>query len=252
VELGIRLHNHPREYPSDVLRDILSKHGVVYWRDMPITDMDQQATMTKLGMVQGFRMQRAPREYVDPFNSNIINLSNDDFLGDSRMGWHMDQTYTAIPYLPVRSLYCLEVEGRNVTQFADIKVVTDLALLRYPHLEGAIARYHVDVSRGKHNTRPVFEFCQHVGRKLLRYDNRMDIEGDVDSVEFKRFCIDLMDSGEIPTVSIEWRPFDFVIFDNNQCPHRRSYMSGDCKINRITSMFWLNKPEHALMMLRNE
>jgi alpha-ketoglutarate-dependent taurine dioxygenase len=249
---GIRLEGRPIDYHSDALRGLLSRHGVIYWRGVPVEDMEQHATMAKLGMLQGFRMQRAPKEYADPADSNIIHLRNDDFLGKSRMGWHMDQTYSKIPYLPIRSLYCSEVEGRNVTQFADIGVVTDVVLERYPHLENAIARYHVGGDRSRYNTRPVFEFCQHVDRKLLRYDNRMELEDGTDSVEFKRFCIDLLDSDRVPRLSIEWEPFDFVIFDNNQCPHRRSYMSGECKLKRITSMFWLNKPEHAILMLRND
>lgn len=236
---GKFLENHPNEYSSTELRKYLSTHGVLVFRGHELDDDTLYNTMSKIGRVQNFKEQQAPIVAADADNISIIHLHNEDFLGKSRMGWHMDQTYLKTPYLPTRSLYCSEVDSYNVTEFADINFLTDRVLEKWPHLAEASANYYIDSAKTISSYRPIFSYCEHVEKKLLRYDNRLEFIDGTNSLEFKDFCRELLNSDEIPKVKVEWKPFDFVIFDNNQAPHRRSAMSGVCKLKRLTSYFWV-------------
>jgi alpha-ketoglutarate-dependent taurine dioxygenase len=236
---GITLTDHPNKITQDELRNLLTIHGVICFRGIELTDTDLYDTMSKLGPVQDFKQQQAPESAADKNNNTIINLHNGDFLGKSRMGWHADQTYLTAPYLPIRSLYCSEVTEPNVTEFADVKFLTDKVLERWPELKTEIAKYYIDSERRYSNIRGLFSYCEHVEKNLFRYDNRLDLLNGMDSYQFKEYCKGWLNSDQIPKFAVEWQPFDFVIFDNNQAPHRRSVMNGVCKLKRLTSYFWL-------------
>jgi alpha-ketoglutarate-dependent taurine dioxygenase len=236
---GITLTEHPDKFTYDELRNLLTTHGVICFKGVELTDKDLHTTMSKLGLVQDFKQQQAPASAVDKNNIDIINLHNEDFLGRSRMGWHMDQTYLTTPYLPIRSLYCSEVNESNITEFADVKFLTERVLEKWPQLINSSANYYIDSAKTIFNNRKIFSHCQHVNKSLLRYDNRLEFKDGTDSLEFKDFCREYLNGNEIPKFAIDWQPFDFVIFDNNQAPHRRSVMNGICKLKRLTSYFWI-------------
>ena len=251
-QFGARIPGHPRDHSHEDLRNLLSTHGVIVFESNQLSTEEQKQAMMAFGPVQSFFAQQAPRSYADPDDVTIINLSNDDFLGRSRMGWHMDQTYLFEPYLPVRSLYCESVGGPSSTEFADVAVLSDRILEMFPGSESILARYSIDLARktGVSSIRPIFSRCDHVGRLLIRYDNRATVVNVEDPEIIMKTCRLLLESGEIPRFSVEWKPHDFVIFDNNQCPHRRAVMGDHCHLKRITSTFWLNRSAIAAMERR--
>jgi alpha-ketoglutarate-dependent taurine dioxygenase len=240
---GLMLTNHPSSYDANKLRLLLTKHGVICFRGAELTDRDLCNTMIKIGNLQNFIAQQAPVSSVDYLNPKIVNLHNEDFLGEYRMRWHMDQSSILTNYLPVRSLYCTVVNSVNITEFADIKVLTDIILKKYPTLEHAKARYLQISNKGEQSftVRNLLSYCEHVDKNLLRYDHRLELIDNSASNDFKEYCDFLLDSTQIPKFSVEWKPYDFVIFDNNQAPHRRSIMNGICKLKRLTSHFWINQ-----------
>lgn len=239
-QFGLVLHGvDPRNLTQDTIRQQISQHGVVVFRGEEIDHAGQMQVMSKLGRVQTSVQQQAPHAYADPLNQEVILLDNDDFLGKSRMGWHTDQTYLMKEYLPLRSLYCTHVDGINVTEFADVAYLTSSVQASYALSLDTMARYYIDSARTRFSQRSVFAQCDHVGRPLLRYDNRMEFVDRQDSLAFKDFCRSILNGMEIPKLSISWQVNDFVIFDNNQCPHRRAVMNGDCRLSRITSSFWM-------------
>ena len=239
MTFGIFLEEHPSNYSSDELRQCLADYGVIIFRGRNLRDDELHATMEQIGPVQDSTQQQAPPSSADKDDNTIIHLHNEDFLGKSRMGWHMDQTYLKTPYLPVRSLYCTEVDGINITEFADINFLNKKVLEQWPHLINSSANYYIDSAKTIFSYRKIFSFCEHVNKDLLRYDNRLEFTDGTDSLLFKNFCRDQLNSNNIPKVSIRWEPYDFVIFDNNQAPHRRSEMNGICKLKRLTSYFWI-------------
>lgn len=225
---------------QDTIRDLLSRHGVLVFRDVHLDHEDQLRAMSMLGRVQHWTEQQAPRSYADASDGRVILLDNEDFLGKSRMGWHMDQTYLQSDYLPVRSLYCTRVDGENITEFADVAYLTDAAINDYGLPLDAEARYYIDSKKTMHSKRRVYSQCMHASRPLLRYDSRMELTDRSDSIAFKEYCSEILNGDQIPKISVTWRVGDFVIFDNNRCPHRRSVMGGSCHLSRLTSVFWLS------------
>lgn len=238
MSFGKIINDHPSGIAENKLKDYLSTYGVLVFRNYELSDLDIYNTMSKLGKVQSSVEQQAPEEYVDPDNNSIIHLSNNDFLGKSRMYWHMDQSYLEREHLPIRSLYCSNTDTLNSTEFADVKFLTDKILQRWPEAINLEAKYYIDRDKTSFVQRKIFSYCSHVNRLLLRYDQRLEIIETINSSEFKEFCTDILNSNEIPKVIVNWKPFDFVIFDNNQSPHRRSEMNGSCNLKRLTSYFW--------------
>jgi alpha-ketoglutarate-dependent taurine dioxygenase len=239
MTFGLFLEKHPSNYSSDELRTYLSNSGVIVFRGHQLSDLELNSTMEKVGKVQDSKQQQAPQSATDKNLNTIIHLHNEDFLGKSRMGWHMDQTYLKTLYMPVRSLYCSEVDSTNTTEFADINFLSIKVLEKWPQLINSSANYYIDSAKTIFNYRKIFSFCKHVNKDLLRYDNRLEFTDGTDSLLFKNFCRDHLNGNEIPKISITWQPYDFVIFDNNQSPHRRSEMNGVCKLKRLTSYFWI-------------
>lgn len=239
-QFGLVLHGvDPRNLTQGTIRQQISRHGVVVFRGKELDHEGQVQVMSKLGQVQTPAQQQAPHAYADSRNQEVILLDNDDFLGKSRMAWHTDQTYLMKEYLPVRSLYCTHVDGANVTEFADVAYLTSKVLESYSLSLDTLARYYIDLAKTIFGQRCVFAQCDHVGQPLLRYDNRMEFVDRPDSLAFKDFCRSILNGPEIPKLSISWQVNDFVIFDNNQCPHRRAVMNGDCRLSRITSSVWM-------------
>lgn len=237
-QFGLIVNDSPLDMSVEQIRATLTRHGVVCFRGLDLSDPQLMEVMQKFGEAQHFVEQRAPFSDADKNNPRIINLHNNDFLGKTRMGWHMDQTFLKRPYLPVRSLYCYFIEGNNITEFADIKYLTDRVLGDWPELGIDLNAEYIDgLSK---SIRPIFSYCNHVNRLLLRYDSRMFFKDHTVTKAFKEYCENILNGEEIPKLSIKWEVGDLVIFDNNQAPHRRGEMGGDCKLKRITSNFWLD------------
>jgi len=234
---GKFIHHHPVNYTEDRLRELLSQHGVICFRGMQFSDAVLFHTMSKLGKVQSYLDQQAPVKFTDKEYPYIIHLDNNDWLKGAREGWHTDQTYLESSYLPIRSLYCTSVDANNQTEFADVKWLTDRLLEKFPELENYLGKYYMNADT--YTVRNIISQCDHIGRKVLRYDNRTQLQGNFDTSAYKLLCQDLLNSPDIPKFTVKWRPYDFVIFDNNQCPHRRSVTNGNCKLTRLTSYFWL-------------
>lgn len=228
---------NPNEFEKNQLRELLTTYGVLVFREHELDYPAQVLVMQNFGKIQFWNEQQAPMSFVHRSDPRMILLDNEDFLGKGRSAWHMDQTYLQHDYLPVRSLYCTSVEGQNITEFADITYLTDMVIEKYSLPMDTMARYCMN--KTKHSERSVFSSCAHVGRMLLRYDNRMEFIGRDDSKTFKEFCTSILNGMEIPKLAVEWKIGDFVIFDNNRAPHRRSVMNGDCRLSRLTSTFWL-------------
>lgn len=236
---GLSLTVDPSEIPTEELRTLLSQHGVLLFRNRRMTKLSMSYVMSKLGKLQDWDEQQAPLSYTDKENLAMINLYNEDFLGKSRMAWHMDQTYLTTPYLPVRSLYTpFEPTPGNITSFMDLKAYSNYLNQEYPELINEQARYFINANKENFNVRPVYSYCEHVGMNLFRLDSRMQfINPDVDIDKFKKISKDAYD--QTKRFNVNWKKWDFVIFDNNQSPHRRSEMAGECHLNRFTSTFWL-------------
>ena len=236
--IGLVISKSALDYTATELREFLSNHGVVLFRNQYLSHAEQIQVMSRIGVIQNYVEQQAPKAYTDHTDPDVILLNNNDFLGKSRMGWHMDQTYLRSDYLPIRSLYCREVLGKNITEFADIAVLTDAVLEEFNLTSFQEAKYYIDNLRTRFSQRSIFSACKHIGRTLLRYDNRMEFVDRQDSLAFKQFGQSFLDSDACPKFSVDWQVNDFVIFDNNRCPHRRSEMNGQCKLSRLTSKFW--------------
>jgi hypothetical protein len=184
---GLTLTDHPNTITQDELRNLLTTHGVICFRGIELTDTDLYDTMSKLGSVQDFEQQQAPATAADKDNNTIINLHNDDFLGRSRMGWHMDQTYLTTPYLPIRCLYApVDPTPGNITSFMDVKTFTSVIEEEYPELLNEQGEYYIDSKKENCVIRPIFSYCEHVNLKLFRLDSRMKfINRTIDFEKFK-------------------------------------------------------------------
>lgn len=234
MAFGKIIDQHPLSISQQEYRDLLSEYGVIAFKGFALSYAAQNLIMSNYGPLQDWKEQQAPENYADKNGGTLINLSNDDFLGKTRMGWHTDQTYLKTPYLPIRSLYCPDVPSPgNITSFLDIFTITDLLLEGYPELIDMTATY----SSGEHKTdRSLFSHCDHFNRTVFRFDTRMSSD-KIDIDKFSSIIKTGIDKAE--QFHIEWEQHAFVIFDNNRCPHRRSKMAGDCHLHRLTSTFWL-------------
>lgn len=239
TQFGLVSTADPVRIPTQELRNLLSAHGVLLFRNTRMTQQSLNIVMYKLGKLQDWEEQQAPLSHTDKLNPVLINLHNEDFLGKSRMAWHMDQTYLTTPYLPVRCLYApTDPTPGNITSFMDIKTFTTVVEEEYPELLDEQAEYYIDANKETSTIRPIFSYCEHVKMKLFRLDSRMKfINPDVDIERVK--LVSLNAYNKTSRFNVEWRKWDFVIFDNNQSPHRRSEMAGECRLQRLTSTFWL-------------
>jgi alpha-ketoglutarate-dependent taurine dioxygenase len=237
-KFGLTLHHvDPISLSPESLRDLLSDHGVICFKNQTLSERDQQLVMSTFGPLQNWQEQQAPQS-SSPGVDTIINLHNSDFLGTTRMAWHTDQTYRASNYLPVRSLYAYETPSPgNVTSFLDIKLFTDIITREYPEIFTAIGRYHIAGDTTMYTDRQVFSWCEHIKQHVFRLDSRMEFITKIDHPRVRNLIVDFLT--HTPKYNHSWELGDFVIFDNNQCPHRRTSMVGECKLHRLTSTFWL-------------
>jgi alpha-ketoglutarate-dependent taurine dioxygenase len=238
-QFGLYIEDNALSFSSAELRDLLSDHGVLIFKNHIMTIPDLKDTMSKLGTLQNWEEQQAPVAYTDTDNPTLINLDNDDFLGKGRMYWHTDQTYLTTPYLPIRCLYSPEAPSPgNITSFLDIKPFTKLIQEHYPEILNKQGKYYIDSKKENFSIRPMFSNCEHLNATVFRLDGRMEfIDKDIDVKKFNNLVKEFISTTN--KVDIEWHESDFVIFDNNQCPHRRSEMTGECHLHRLTSTFWL-------------
>ncbi len=236
---GLTLDQNPLTFGSEELQSLLSKHGVLVFKNNRLTIPDLKEVMSKLGTLQNWEEQQAPKSHTDKDNPMLINLGNNDFLGKTRMAWHTDQTYLTTAYLPIRCLYSpLVPSPGNVTSFLDIKPFTLLLEKEYPELLNEQAKYYINSDKEEFSIRPIFSNCKHLNMPVFRLDTRMEfISKDIDIKKFTNLIKEFINTTN--KVDVEWHKWDFVIFDNNQCPHRRSEMTGECHLHRLTSTFWL-------------
>jgi alpha-ketoglutarate-dependent taurine dioxygenase len=239
AQFGLISTENPVTMPANELRDLLSAHGVLLFRNNRMPQQYLNLVMSKLGKLQDWEEQQAPKSHTDRLNPALINLHNEDFLGKTRMAWHMDQTYLTTPYLPIRCLYSpLDPTPGNITSFVDIKTFTTVIEEEYPELLNEQAEYFIGGKKENSTIRPVFSYCEHVNMNLFRLDNRMRFINDkLDLEKVKQVIHNAFE--KTSRFDVEWQKWDFVIFDNNQCPHRRSEMTGECRLQRLTSTFWL-------------
>lgn len=238
-QFGMVIEDDARMVPGHELKELLTNHGVIVFKGFLMKGDDIDDVMSRIGKVQNYEEQQAPEAYSNPDNDHMIYLTNTDFLGKSRTAWHMDQTYLETPYLPVRSLYSpRKPMGLNVTSFADVKTFTDEILDKYPELFDEIGRYYISEKENRYSERPIFSYCEHVKMNLLRLDARMEfVNKNVDVKKYIKIIEDTME--KTPKFHQRWGAGDLVIFDNNQCPHKRTVMMGECTLYRFTCDFWL-------------
>jgi hypothetical protein len=105
TQFGLTVDKNPLTFSSEDLRTMLSIYGVLLFKNSRLLIPELKEVMSKLGTLQNWDEQQAPKSHSDKDNPMLINLGNSDFLGKSRMAWHTDQTYLETPYLPVRCLY---------------------------------------------------------------------------------------------------------------------------------------------------
>lgn len=239
AQFGLIVDKNPLTFSSEDLRTMLSLHGVLIFKNTRLPIPELKEVMSKLGTLQNWDEQQAPKSHSDKDNPMLINLGNSDFLGQSRMAWHTDQTYLTTPYLPIRCLYSpLPPAPGNVTSFLDIKPFTALIEKEYPELLTEQAKYYKNSDKEEFSIRPIFSNCKHLDVPVFRLDTRMEfINKDINVKKFSDLIKEFINTTN--KVDVEWQKWDFVIFDNNQCPHRRSEMAGECHLHRLTSTFWL-------------
>lgn len=237
---GKKILENPATMSGNQLQELLSEHGVIAFYGHALSDK-LNSVMESIGPLQDWVEQQAPEKYTDKNDRSLINLSNDDFLGKSRMGWHTDQTYLSNSYLPIRSLYSpIDITPGNVTSFADLAYITDYILDGYPELATEQGRYFIGAKTpGAQSTvRPLLAYCKHLNKNIFRLDSRMDlINENLDREKFSNLVKQAIDTA--PKFDVEWTKNILVIFDNNRSLHRRSQMAGQCHLQRYTSTFWL-------------
>lgn len=239
TEFGLSIDHCALTFSTEELRDLLSRHGVLIFKNNRMTIPDLKDVMSKFGPLQNWEEQQAPVSHTDKNNPMLINLGNDDFLGQTRLAWHTDQTYLTTPYLPIRCLYTpiMPTVG-NITSFIDIKPFTATIEQEYPELFNEQAKYYMNHDKEDFSIRPIFSYCEHLNMPVFRLDSRMEfINKDVDVKKVSKLIGEFISTTN--KINVEWEKWDLVIFDNNQCPHRRSEMAGDCHLHRLTSTFWL-------------
>jgi alpha-ketoglutarate-dependent taurine dioxygenase len=239
AQFGLIIDKHPLTFSSIELRTLLSLHGVLIFKNNRLSILQLKDVMSRLGPLQNWDEQQAPKSHSDKDNPMLINLGNSDFLGKSRMAWHTDQTYLTTPYLPIRCLYTpVSPTPGNITSFLDIKPFTELLQQEYPELLQEQAKYYINSDKEEFSIRPIFSHCEHLNMPVFRLDTRMEfIDNNIDVIKFTKLIKEFINTTN--KVDVEWSKWDFVIFDNNQCPHRRSEMTGECHLHRLTSTFWL-------------
>lgn len=232
---GIVLQQNPLELTTKQHRKLLLSYNVICFENFNLSRDELILIMKKFGKLQTWEEQQAPKNYTDNNYETIVNLDNNDFLGVSRMNWHMDQSYLNIKYLPIRSLYCYaNPTPGNITSFLDISFVSNLLLKEYPELINASAKFILNTK--EYVNKPIFFYCKYTKKHMLRLDSRMKLDDSVNIEKFKK----IIKQGIItaPTFHVEWKKTKFVIFDNNKCLHKRTKMLGNCELQRLTSDFW--------------
>lgn len=239
--LGKIIDKNPLDIEQDEYRELLTVYGVIAFRDYPLDKPALNKIIQHFGKLQKWREQQAPLSTTDRNDRAVINIFNDGWLGKGQMNWHTDQTYLKGNYLPVRSLYCpVDPTPGNITSFMDVSTMTDIILEGYPELENESGIYHIGApDQSKMDVeRPILSYCDHLKRKVLRFDARMRFSNPAIDVDKFRSLVERA-INESEKFSLEWRKNDFIIFDNNRCPHRRSQMAGTCHLQRLTARFWL-------------
>lgn len=229
------------ELAHDSLRQLLTEHGVIAFKKQVLSNEQYLQAMSAFGRIQNSQEQNVRLEYADATNNPVILMHNNDFLGAAREHWHIDHTYQGPAYLPIRAMYCHNIcDQGNETSFKDLKVLSKLLLQQFPEVLTSSAIYKALGNTKKQHTVPVTWECDYLNQLIVRYDARIIAFNTGISVdEFKRYVLDIIETAEIPTFSIEWEIGDLVIFDNNQALHRRSKLTGDIHHKRVTTDHWL-------------
>jgi alpha-ketoglutarate-dependent taurine dioxygenase len=220
---------------------LLTTHGVIAFKRQVLTNEQHLQAMSAFGKILTFQEQNVRVEYTDPTNESVILMHNNDFLGTTRRGWHIDHTYQGLKYLPIRSLYCHNLcDQGNETSFKDLKVLSNILLKKFPEISEAIGIYKMTKDGKLSFSVPVTWECDYLNQLIVRYDARIiEFDNSMHVDEFKRFVDHILETEELPTFKFEWEIGDLVIFDNNQALHRRSKLAGDIHHKRVTTDHWL-------------
>jgi alpha-ketoglutarate-dependent taurine dioxygenase len=229
------------EITHENLRQLLTTHGVIVFKKQSLTNTQYLEIMSAFGKIQNSQEQNVRLQYADPENNPVILMHNNDFLGNTREHWHIDHTYQGPKHLPIRAMYCYNIcDSGNETSFKDLKVLSNLLLEKFPEVKNSVAIYKMLGDSKRQKIVPVTWDCEYLGQSIVRYDARITaFNTSIPVDEFKKYVVNVVETEEIPTFSIEWEIGDLVIFDNNQALHRRSKLSGDIHHKRVTTDHWL-------------
>ncbi len=226
-----------KNFSKPEIAKLLKQHGVIAFKNENLNNVDHIAVMSGLGTIQNLVQQKVPFKYGDSMFSSVVNMSNDDFLKETRTGWHIDHTYNGPALLPLRSLCQFgDCDPGNVTEFKDLEEISKNVIEKFPDIINARAVYRMP-GQDKFNNIPLTWNIPYIKTPSVRFDSRIvGLENTkVGFKEFREFCLDIINNDEsIPTFSIEWEPGDIVIFDNNRSMHRRSVLLGNLQHKRIT------------------
>ncbi len=225
-----------KDFSHKEIAALIKKYGVIAFKGEYLNNFDHFSVMAGIGKIQNLKQQHVPTEYRDVLFRSMVNMSNDDFLKERRLGWHIDHTYNGPNLLPIRSLSNFgDCDPGNVTEFKDLEKISEIILDKYPQLLTAKAIYKAPGD--KFNTIPLVWEIPYLKTPSLRFDSRIVelTDTDISFEEFKECCLDIINNDKsVSMFSIEWEPGDIVIFDNNRCMHRRSLIAGNIQHKRIT------------------
>jgi hypothetical protein len=89
-KFGIKVNNLSNLTATD-LQALLSKNGIIFYETKKLSDKKLTSIMKKIGELQDWQTQNSPNSFVDKNNNFLIHLTNNDFLGNSRLSVHKDK-----------------------------------------------------------------------------------------------------------------------------------------------------------------
>lgn len=229
-----------------VLRQVFRAHGVLVFRDQPVTDDQQVAFSRHFGTIE-------PTLPSDPYGGGgLINrIGNVDAAGEiipsddkrslyqaGNMLWHADGSFRAAP-LKASFLSAKEVPpAGGETEFASVRAAfADLPEGRKTELEGLVAEHSMAHSRAQiapdlmteafsREAPPVrhdlIRIVPETGEKMLHVGSYASHIIGWPVEKGRALLLELLEWATQPryVVSHSWRADDLVMWDNRCCLHR--------------------------------